>query len=352
MAGLPEKKTEDAPQGPFPTYPGRFLIEQFLAHVKETGRPDTWEHHDPSKPPPESDFEEITRFAIAEKLRPEVGKATCPICSPHAGKYYEGALAWFPSEGILRAIGHECAKTHFGVQRANAAFAARIAREQRESAENYLLDTLPRISGLRAETEQIRSVAREMDQLRAALWRRAGKVHCARLSRIAANGFLEITEVVEIEKVDRFGRTIPDKEERVVQRFRVSGMSFLKAQPSTESKAQNALHALELVKALDQEAALHFVTEELHKDEYLFDAETLARQAAMAYETLLSLVSSAKAFTKPANLYALAEWSNDRRTRFPVHFVYDQGRPSQVQIRKTGARPTIVPIPPSLQNEL
>ncbi|MFZ5675693.1 MAG: hypothetical protein ACOZAM_22270 [Pseudomonadota bacterium] len=226
------------------------------------------------------------------------------------------------------------------------------AGKRRESAQYYLLEMLPRIGGLRTETEQIRSIARDMDQLRAALWRRAGKAHCQRLSRIAGHGFLDITETVEIEKVDRFGKTVRDKEERTVQRLRASGMAFLKAQPSTESQAINTQHALNLVKALDQEAALHFVTEELHKDDHLFEAETLARQAAMAYEKLLILVRMARDFVNPTNLFALAEWSNDRRTKVPVSFVYDQGEPLKVEIWKSGARPTIVPIPVSLQSEL
>src|SRR5262245_17369395 len=143
MPGLPDKTSERGLKGPFTARPGHFYAEQFLTHVRETGRPDTWEYHDRSKPPSDSDFEEVRRFAIPEKLRPDVGKATCPICSPNAGKYYEGALAWFPAEGVLRAIGHECAETHFGVHRTNAAYAARIARERRESAEDYLLATLP-----------------------------------------------------------------------------------------------------------------------------------------------------------------------------------------------------------------
>lgn len=106
-----------------------------------------------------------------------------------------------------------------------------------------------------------------------------------------------------------------------------------------------------VVKTLDEGAALRFVAEELSKDEHLLEAETLARQAAMPHEKLILLVGSGGDFVVPANQNALAEWSSDCRTKFPVHFDYNQGRPLQIELRKSGARPTIVPTPLTLQDD-
>jgi hypothetical protein len=106
-------------KGPFPNRPGKLILDEFRSWVGETGQPDLWRYHDPSSPPRDQDFEELIHFSIPTQKRADVDMASCPICSPLSPKYFEGVLAWFPLEGVLRAIGHECAKGHFGAAIAN-----------------------------------------------------------------------------------------------------------------------------------------------------------------------------------------------------------------------------------------
>lgn len=329
---MPEAVPTQQSKRPFASRPGKYVRDNFLNWVAKTGRPDLWKHHCPTKPPPNGEFEELLHFRIPIKLRPNVGMATCPICSPESAKYFEGALAWFPDEGVLRAIGHECARSHFGGVRYNAAVAKRKHREAVEGAQDFLLDALPRIARLREEVSELQTIARDIDTLRQAFWARSSKTACAKLARLGVHHPLVVEDTREVTAVDVYGKEHTRRESSVARTFTVAGLGFLTRKFSVLGLARNTATALAQVRAVDSEEALHFVAEELQNDEYLFEAEKLARAAVREVEKLREAVAEAVAFLAPGNLVALSEWSLDYRSGAPVIIGFDSRSPDRVRV--------------------
>lgn len=339
--------------GPFTDRPGSHIIQDFRTHLAETAKPDTWRYHEPSQPPRDQDFEELLRFEIPDKKRRDVGKASCPICSPMAPKYFEGALAWFPNEGVLRAIGHECASSHFGVARHNAAIAKRRHREAVIRAQDFLLDALPRVVAFREEAGALEAAASDVDRLRQAFWSRSSKPACTRLARAGREGLLTVEEHKEIAAVDAYGKGRQQHQAQVVAAYRVAAMGFLTRKFLVLGQARNTALALSQVQAAaDEESALVFVCDVLHKDEYLFEAERIARAAVDELKKLQMTIDEAKTFIAPANLTALAEWSGDARSGAPVQFDFHPRFPRIVRIRSAGKRWCEIKFPDTLAMQL
>lgn len=334
--------------GQFPTFPSAMTRENFRAWVIATGRPDLWQFHDASSPPKDGPLEIVLDFGIPEHLRAAVGRATCPICSPMAPKYFDGALAWFPNEGVLRAIGHECAKSHFGERVVVAAIAKGKHRDAVEAAQDYLIDTLPKVAGYRAEVEALRLVASDIDHLRRAMWQRLGKADCERASRLGARGVLHIEAQRAVESVDRYGKQETVYEPLLVASYSVAGMNFLRRRFLLSALVTNTLESLSKVHASDPEAALEFVAENLRRDDDLFEAEALAKGATAALLELRDAVAEAVAFTSPANLAKLSEWTYHELSEAPFLLRYNNETPARFVGRRHGAAEHNFPIPASI----
>jgi hypothetical protein len=326
--------------GPFKDWPADSVIEDFRAHVLETGRPDTWVHHTASKPPADDDYHEVISFAIPQSKRADVGMASCPICSPSAPKYYEGSLAFFPSEGVLRAIGHECAKAHFGHERAAN---AKVER-QRRLAENFLLDELPKHCFLGERAARLEAPAAAADDLRAALFRAASKAGWQRVARLGAAGFLPIEEVEDVHVVDGYGRGSTVQRSRVVETVEVTGLSFLMEQNSTLLAAQNAIGAAGQVAACTVEEALELVVALSPDLDHLLEAERLLRAAVMAVEQLERKIAEAAAFVSPSNLQRLNDWTHDNRV--DVGVVVSFSPYGQFKVRGSQGSWRVLTLPP------
>tara|TARA_R100000365_G_C2746816_1_gene76255 strand:- start:418 stop:1488 length:1071 start_codon:yes stop_codon:yes gene_type:complete len=336
-------------RGPFKTYPSQYIREKFLQHVRDTGQPDSWEHHDPSRPPRDKDYIEVLTFGVPEQLREKVGMASCPICSPLSPKYFEGVLAWFRHEGVLRAIGHECAKGHFGNRVVDDARRGGIEHDRVERAQDFLIDYLPKVTALRNEISALQEVCRDIEHLKQSFYRRLGKTTCQKIARDGASGELPITIEVKIMMADRFGKEREAWTPQIVESFPVNGLNFLKQRFSAVGQVQNTLLALGKVRAADPYEALEFVTEELTTNEYLFEAETLARASEAELQKLRKIVSDAKAFFEPANLESLSRWTLHEMAEVPIEIGFDKRLPAVVTLRKRGRPRTSVPIRPSLR---
>jgi hypothetical protein len=181
---------------------------------------------------------------------------------------------------VIRAIGHECGKRHFGVERTNAAAARRKHREAVDAAQNFLLESLPKVVALREEVERLTVVATDADHVRHLIWRAASKAACDKLSRIAASGVLDVEAVRETHGVDAYGKATTRQESRVVGRYAVAGVAFLRSQYSTLALAQQAAAVLATVQAAaSPDEALDFICNDLKADSYLFEAERVVRNA-------------------------------------------------------------------------
>jgi hypothetical protein len=221
------RNQDNTRQKEFPTLPGRNFIVEFLKHVEETGQPDTWRYHRASKPPPQADFEELCDFDVPLKHRQLVGMASCPICSPMTPKYFNGFLAWFPAEGVLRAIGRDCAKNHFGFDVVNAARARRLSSEKRDSAQEYLIQTYPKVKSISDRVVGLLPKARVVDLMQRKLWQLTSKSAVKELIKHAKSGYLSVYQTESVQSQDRFGRPIESRIEREIERYPVAGIGFL-----------------------------------------------------------------------------------------------------------------------------
>lgn len=337
-----------APMGPFPTRPPPYIEQEFLDWVRDTGRPDEWRYHEKSQPPRDKDFVELKSFQVPENKRADVGMATCPICSPRAPKYFEGKLTWYPSEGVLRAIGHECAKAHFGVDIANRAAAERKHREHVESAQYFLLDTLPRIAPLRDEVEALQTVAGHIDRHRQFMWGVLTKVACLGVARHGAGGVLNVEEHRAINAVDAYGQDTVRVQSAVVATHEVSGMTFLSRRYLVSGLAKGCAQALAKVVAADADQALEFIVNNLKVDAYLFEAERLARTAVDEVDNLHQAIHEAKTFFSPSNLLSLSRWSADARAGAPFQLEYEVRYPARLRMRRRGKSWKVMTIAPDL----
>lgn len=335
--------------GPFTTYPGKNVIADFMAWVEKTGSPDTWRHHDPNPPQPQP-YEELVPFGVPHKLRAQVGMASCPICSPNAPKYFEGVLVWFPREGKLRAIGHDCAAGHFGQMAVNAAVQKRKHREQLTSAEDYLLETLPKIASIRTETQNLQSVARDIDATRHTFWLRTSKADCIMLARLGQSGTLAIETTKSAASVDQYGVDHSRRVANQVAVFQVRGLEFLRRKFLVASLAINTLTALQLCRAATSEEALHLLSDgELSKPDYMFQAERVTRAAIKNFDTLQQAVEEARDFLASSNLMKLTAWSTHPDSLSPIIIRYDPKMPGHVHVRSRAKAGADVPIKPSLR---
>ncbi|WP_421761662.1 hypothetical protein [Devosia sp.] len=345
--------TTPAPQvpklGPFRQRPGKYLRQEFLDWVRETGKPDTWQHHDPSRPPSDQEFEAIVTFVIPESVRSRVGMASCPICSPSAPKYFSGTLAWFPSEGVLRAIGNECAKSHFGVERVNAAIAAGKRQAAVGEAQYFLLDALPLIAPLRDEVQKLHAAAADVDRLRQLFWHASSKTACHKLAKMGAGGLLEVERVKSVEAVDSQGQDTTRFESEVVASYQVDGLAFINRSYLVAGLARQTADALALVEAADEHAALDFILDRLKVDAHLYEAERLARNALDQFEKLKEAIVDARQFLSINNLNSLSEYSRQNRGGSPVTFHFNPAYPARVRVKGANKNWCEISIPPTLR---
>jgi len=315
--------------------------------VRSTGRPDKWVHHDHSKPPKDQPFEELLHFEIPDQFRETVGMATCPICSPGSPKYFEGALAWFPLEGVLRAIGHECAKRHFGALH-NAAVHARKVREETLARQNFLLFNLPSIAGLRREVETMSTAAKLADAVRNNFWLGGTQKAWKAIARQGAGGRLVVERTRTVDGVNIYGKDKTAYTSEIIASYPVVGLKFLGVTQSLGALAENTRKALELIHAMDEDEVVDFV-DRLGEGQYLLQAYTLAQRGVDSVGKLRDELAQVRALLDPDNLANLSDWTLNRESGSPVTVIYNLRYPARIDVRGGRGRRRSIPIPPELR---
>ncbi|WP_321334892.1 hypothetical protein [Breoghania sp.] len=346
--------SEAIQKAPFSQYPTEAQIEDFVRHLKETGKPHTWHLIDNSKPPKAGEFIEVVTFKIPPRLRGRVGKAPCPICSPDKPKYYEGALTWFKCEGVVRAIGKDCAHTHFGAELTNAARAKGKHRRQLVAAQGWLENTLPRVPALQAEAAALQETAVDADKVLRKIWAASSKKDISRIAKIAKDRPLTIETKRQVVAVDEIGRETVDYITQVLSRFPISGANFLTPRTLLQAQAQNTLHQLASVKlpddCEDDLCVMSFILK-LGEDAGPMELERVTREAIKALETLKQSLAEARLFLSEANLQRLADWSADYRSGSPFELSLSAGYPAVTfRKRKPNGRVHFV-IPETLRSQ-
>jgi hypothetical protein len=87
-------KNSDAPIRVFRTRPGQYLIDEFIAHIRETAQPETFPGLHPGPIAKTEPFLTLKPFHIDRKKRSARDKAPCPMCQPN--KYLSGNLIYIP----------------------------------------------------------------------------------------------------------------------------------------------------------------------------------------------------------------------------------------------------------------
>lgn len=149
----------DASYRIFKTPPGQYLIDNFLKHVRETGRPETFPglHHGPIVQT--EAFILLKPFEIDRKKRSDGNLAPCPMCQPN--KYLRGSLIYLPDLQAVAAIGHCCADKE-NLAQATQEYRERVARDQEH---DYLLAHVPLIPACLAVVAQVLPAAREAERI-------------------------------------------------------------------------------------------------------------------------------------------------------------------------------------------
>jgi hypothetical protein len=206
-AGFPVPRNAAAPLDEsvrdYRSRPSESDIALFLDHVRETGEPESFPGICRTKPPRASRPIFLRRFDIDRKKRRDGQMAPCPICSPNDSKFLHGGyLAWYPDEGVIRAIGPECGDTVFGGT-AYAEAKETFDREERERrAVEFLEKNLHKALAMIAALEAIRSAAIEADRLYAELKRRAPIAQRVLRGIRTGSGLLKVSIVTERDETN------------------------------------------------------------------------------------------------------------------------------------------------------
>ena len=152
----------------FRTPPGQYLVEEFLAHIRQSGQSETFPGLHPGPIAKTEPFLLLRPFEIDRRKRPEGDLAPCPMCQPN--KYLRGSLIYLPDLKAIAAIGHCCA------DKDNIVAASREYRERttRDVEHDYLLAHIPLIPAQLSVLQQVRPAARAAERIYRD-FRRAGR---------------------------------------------------------------------------------------------------------------------------------------------------------------------------------
>jgi hypothetical protein len=183
----------NTPTKVFRTRPGQDFIDEFLAHVRETGRPETFPGLHPGPIANTEPFFTLKPFSIDRKKRPPRNKAPCPMCQPN--KYLNGSLSYFPQLEAVAAVGHCCAAKE------NREAASREYRQRtlRDEQETYLLAHIPLVPDFLSVIQRTRPAASEARRIYRHFRKRGVEFHRELHPIKMVNGRLSVSEQIEGE---------------------------------------------------------------------------------------------------------------------------------------------------------
>lgn len=321
----------------FADRPGPQVIEAFLAHVRASGDPTTWQWHSHTAPDKKAKPVLLKTFDIPEAFAKDPQRwARCPLCAPNFPKYKHGALVWFPvsggGDGRLRAIGHECGARYFGKEVYRTARAV-YQREQDEEAERaYLVRALPVAPQLKAALERLAERSIAVEHLRTQLLRFTPRDFVRTLQQATiAGGMLTIQAQVRVPFVRRDGTPGERIEYQPQPLVTVRGAVLLfGADGSPESLRAKALQLLSDVPEASQLQAM---------DSH--GVHALAKrmqQACEAAAKMQGVLDHARLFTAAENLSNLQKWTRHPDSGAPVQVIALDGRPRISVYRRVNAK--------------
>ena len=314
----------------FDNLPSRAVRNDFLDHLKKTGRPQDWRWHLSTTPPKQSRARIIEEFVIPVRLRSSVLMAPCPICSPRHPKYWEGMLAWFEAEMAIRAIGRECGHQFL------EDFAIEIARYHRSRAIDQDYDFLERnwskIFFAKRMCEALFPRARHLDKTRDTIRTVISNKAIQDIARLmAGSGQLILYDTIRSPVLDAIGGLRFDKggavikrdEIVVARRFEFRGIDALRELKS-RSEA-NLVTALKLLDGLVVQNEDEFISLAVEYQTRLEELVFRLNRAWIMIQSALSQLENFRLLAHPSTIKSLGEWGRDKRAirRIKANYVRD-----------------------------
>lgn len=290
------------------------LEARVKAHIRNTNSPETAPGLVTSRPLKGQPFIYIIPIHLDRAKRPDGREAPCPICSPHAPKYLDGALAWFPVEGVYRCIGIECAGKHIG--RAESENAHRHFRETVRRNRNYefLFENLGCVPQYKRYLEKLLRAAVHSEKLR----RELGAAHVRdRLRKISKSwdGMLRVWEEHKLERVDPVTNEIQTVVERTpVEYGRLAGIAAIAPNYHVARDLRIAISKLDIIDRDEGEKASEWVLENAY--DHPADMASFGKILRAAKPCRISSEGKIKdvfSFFTEENFERIAKFGADRR---------------------------------------
>lgn len=145
-------------------------LSRWSDYISTTGYPERFEGVSRSKPANVGDDIRLLSGEMKVPIlkREDQKLVPCPICHPDEPWFQNGHMAWFPTEKVVRFIGHDCAKKHYKER-----FGEAEERFRREGRVRYLIkrwhELVPHVDYLDRTLSSYGGVAKTLEKLRAAV---------------------------------------------------------------------------------------------------------------------------------------------------------------------------------------
>lgn len=189
-------------KGPFATKPSDEWQQEFLAHVRKTGQPETFVGIECNPPPEGSRPYILCRFDVDRTKRPDRDMAPCAMCSPYHEKCLENlCLVWYADEAAVRVIGPECGDGLHGGALLNAERKAFERRQRQARAESFLERNLPKMSAWSSALNALKPALAEAKRLHDKLRRDNSEIpKKLRQVKNQAGGLLTVSVVIRKQR--------------------------------------------------------------------------------------------------------------------------------------------------------
>lgn len=288
----------------FSALPPDDVVLAFREHVSSTGQPETFQGICTTKPMDGARFEILDdEFRINLLKRADGQKAPCPICSPNAPKYLLGVLVWYPGDGFIRAIGHECGSAADKHQRSEAEKRAELRLKHRRLL-HKLGAELPKVRQHLAACYRVARAAEHAETMASNLRRRV-KTYCARVvDEVNRNGG-------QLTVVDEFVSAAGRRESVARQIGAPSGIDFLRSLYKPNVHRLNAIRLLEdCDRGLPGEARAWLA---LNAEQYpeLDRIDANLSKGLKELSLALGQIPKAAEFLAPSNLALIERWARE-----------------------------------------
>ena len=299
---------------PYRYKPSEADVARFLEYVRQTAQPETFPTICLTKPQATSRPIFLRKFSVERRKRPDGDNVPCPICSPNDPKYLHGAyLAWYPDEGVIRAIGPECGDTVFGGTAYAEAKSTFNLEERERLAVDFLQKNLPSLLSMVVALQAVRPAIMEAAYLYNEFKAKAPKVH-EKLRRIrGTSGLLEASIAVE------HAHRAPGSSATVTEVLgRLSDASILNSKLNLLRDFQQLEAMVMAMPHLIDEEAAYLWACDLDKIEQLEKAEATLRMCSRVYIKMVGDLERFTLFFSEPLFRTLDEWGRQEVNEFEL----------------------------------